>query len=841
MNLTNDFLIQIATSGIHRVNWKNQEMLWSDFVGKLSKTHRTFETYAEYMKADAARQSEIKNVGGYVAGYLAGGKRKKGSVVNRSMIVLDADFPPPGLWEDFCILYDNAAAMHSTHKHNAERPRIRLIIPMDREITAEEYEPIARRIASQLNIERIDHTSYEASRLMYWPSTSIDGVYVMEYQDGPRMCADDILATYTNWKDCSEWPQSTREGELIRGQIREQADPLGKRGIIGAFCRTYGMAEAIETFLQEEYEMCDVPARYTYREGSTAAGLVVYDDKYAYSHHGTDPASGLLCNVWDLVRIHKFSGLDARCLPDTPIGQRPSQKQMEEFATGVEAVRALIVNEKNESANYDFADIEAEPGAEEVVTMGRPEELRAAPDHGGGAPVNAPESAADDWKGKLKADKKGNVFSTVENMVTILENDPRLKGRFGFDEFRQRPVILRGLPWRKVGDRKYMEKKDKNQLYLYMEKLYGITGVKIDMALDCIFDKNRFHPVREYLGGLVWDKVQRVDTLLIDYLGAADTDYTRVVTRKWLAAAVARVMQPGIKFDYVLTLVGEEGKQKSTLFAKLGGEWFNDSFSFSMLHKHQLACEQLPGSWIMEIAEMSGYRKTDREAAKNFISRVEDTYRPSYGEFLMTFRRQCVFGSSTNEEDFLQSNNGNRRFWPVRVLVREPFYNVAKDLTKEVVRQIWAEAMTIYLEGEELFLSEEMETQARLVQSYHTESHPWTGIISDYLDMLLPKSWERKGVYDRLAYMHEDEEMREEGAIVRNRVCVSELWCEALGKPEKDLDMQKSRELHSIMRNMKDWELQSEHLRFGRYGKMRKGYTLKKDVEILRYQQLLGG
>lgn len=808
MTLQHDEQIEIAIGKSRKdISWKNTEMLWSEFIQRLSTTHRTAETCADYMKAVKGRQDEIKDIGGYVGGYLSTGRRKSANVVTRSLIVLDADFPPPGLWEDFTMLYGCAAAMHTTHKHSPANPRVRLIIPLDRPVDSGEYEPIARRIASMLNMNRFDHTTYETARLMYWPSTSKDGEYLFKYQDGIWLCADRVLSTYRDYKDSSEWPVSETENTVIRSSIKAQEDPLTKRGIIGAFCRTYAIEDAIETFLGEEYSACDVEGRYTYIGGSTAAGLVVYDSKFTYSHHGTDPVSGMLCNAFDLVRIHKYGSLDGKVQPGTPTSKRPSHAAMCDFAVGLPAVRTLVADEKYREAVDDFSDVETD----EVVT----------------------DTDGEDWKAKLKMDRKCNIFSTVENMVVILENDPRLVGRFGYDQFRQRPVLLKNLPWRKVTKlTKYVRDEDESQLYLYLEKHYGITAVKLDKALHCIYDKNAFHPVQVYLSSVVWDNVRRVETMLVDYMGCEDSAYMRAITRKTLVGAVARIFEPGIKFDTVLTLVGDEGKQKSTLFAKLGKEWFSSSFNFSMIRGKE-GCEQLQGVWIMEVGEMAGLRKADKEDVKAFISRQEDSYRPAYGRNLVTVPRQGIITSSVNELDFLQEGHGHRRIWPAKILINAPTKSVAFDLTPDEVDQLWAEAVALYRSGEKVYLPPALENAAREIQRAHTEEHPWTDLVVAFLAQELPATWKDKSIYERLAWLNEDDETRELGVSLRSKVCISELWCEALGRQLKDLTHTVARDLHSIMRMRTNWKQSDGPLKFGKYGQQRKGYVLK-DVPVTK-------
>jgi predicted P-loop ATPase len=799
-NVQHDGLIDIATGRSRKeTNWKNREVLWSEIVEKLKTTHRTAENYTEYVTAKKIRQDEIKDIGGFVGGYLNGGRRKAGNVVHRQLLTLDIDFGTLDIWEDFLMLYGNAAVLYSTHKHSVEAPRLRLIVPLDRPVFADEYIAIARRIAGNLGIENFDHTTFEPSRLMYWPSTAKDGDYVYKFIDAGWLSADEVLATYRDWKDSSEWPVSERNYNIIQKNMRKQGDPLEKPGIIGAFCRTYNIAEAIDAFLPDVYEPCAIADRYTYKEGSTAAGVVVYDDKYAYSHHGTDPTSGKLCNAFDLVRLHKFGLKDEDARDDTPGNKLPSYVEMQAFAAKDVAVRKQLGSERLQDAKQDFdsmiSDFENDPEVAEN----------------------------DDWLGQLDVDRKGNLKSTINNVSLILENDPLLKGKFAHDEFRRKKIVLKNLPWRIVNDdSRELRDEDEQNLVKYIEKIYDIKSrADIKDALDIHIAANGFHPIRIYLNKLKWDGEPRVDTLFVDYLGAIDSDYMQAVTRKTLVAAVSRVFHPGIKFDYVLTIVGPQGLGKSSLIGKLGKNWFSDSFNFNMLHTKE-AYEQIQGAWLIEIGELAGMKKADVEAAKQFISKREDSFRVAYGRNVTTFKRQCIFFGSTNNRDFLRDPTGNRRFWPVDTTLSKPTRDVFKDLTDDEIDQIWAEAMCHYHQGETLYLSKELEEQASLRQRDHSEQDSRIGIILKYLDMLIPENWSEMGVYERRAYLSGDE-LQVDGIYRRNRICAAEIWCEALGGTPKEMDRNKTKEIHDLMRNMDGWKEHAGKLRFHDYG-IQRGY-----------------
>lgn len=796
ITLINDIQLDIATalSGNSKV-WKNNRIKWSRLVKKLSKAVVTNETHSQFMRATKDEQGKIKDVGGYVGGYLLNGRRKKESVTHRQLLTLDIDFSHENFWWDFTMLFDCAACIHSTHKSLPNKSRHRLIIPLNREVTTEEYEPIARRIAGDMNIELFDQTTYEINRLMFWPSVPSDVEYYFEYQDGPILDADKILASYNNWKDINEWPRVAGQEDSIQSQIKKQEDPHEKKGIIGVFCRTYTIEEAIETFLSDRYSKCEA-GRYTYVNGSTAAGLITYDNKFAYSHHSTDPAGGRLCNAFDLVRIHLFGHLDDNSKKDDK--SKLSFKKMEEFAANDKATKRTIAQEKFAEAKTDFE-----------------------------VPIELDDDYDDSWVEDLSANKNGDYDSSAQNINLILQKDRILAKAFAFNQFDNRRYITRDCPWRKLSgsEPEPMRDLDYSGIRNYIECVYGIaSSLKIDDSVAIEVEKNGFHPIRKYLNSLKWDKKKRVDTLLVDYFGADDTQYTRAVIRKSLCAAVARIFKPGIKYDMVMILVGAQGTYKSTFLRKLGVHWFSDTFS-TLQGKE--AYEQLQGAWIIEMAELSALKKSESESIKQFISKCDDSFRPAYGRTVEVYRRQCVFFGTTNDSDFLKDPTGNRRFNPIDVHADRATKSVINDLTEYEIGQIWAEAYELWRGGEPLFLNTEENRLAKKEQQMHSAIDERRGIIEAYLKKLLPNDWETKDLYDRRNWL--DDPLAKTGKVERQYVCIAEIWCECLGKTKVDMTRYNTKEIHDILRTLPDWEYSNSTRLFSIYGKQ-KFYRRKEDL-----------
>ena len=505
--------------------------------------------------------------------------------------------------------------------------------------------------------------------------------------------------------------------------------------------------------------------RFDYIPADSAAGVVVYEGKFAFSHHATDPVCGRLLNAFDLVRLHRFRDLDENTPPYTPPGKLPSFKAMSDLALADEKVKAVFAEERQAQASAEFSD--------------------------------------EDWQNALELDKAGNVKDTLTNICTILRCDPELKG-IVFNQFKSMLDVVQRLPWPQV--KPGWSDTDVACAKLYFEKVYGIwSPTKFKDALLAVTSSERlYHPVKEYLSALSWDGVPRLDTLLIDYLGAEDTPYVRAVTRKTLVAAVARIYQPGIKFDSILVLNGGQGIGKSTLFALLGRDWFSDSLSISDM-KDKTAPEKLQGYWLLELSELNGIKKVDVEVVKSFITRTDDKYRQAYGTTVESHPRSCIIVGTTNSEGgFLRDITGNRRFWPVSVSgcgKHHPW-----ELTE--VDQVWAEAIEYYKRGEKLFLKGDIAAEAYSQQREAMETDAREGIVQDYLDRLLPENWDKLELFERRNFLEGSEfgGTQQEGTVRRTRVCAMEVWCECFGKPRETLKKADAYEIEGILYKLGGWQ-----------------------------------
>lgn len=736
--------------------WSNKNITFEALVERLSTTRRTAETVSEYEKMTRAQRDAIKDVGGYVLGHLRGGRRKKDTVESRSGITLDADHgrppqPPP-----------YKAVVYSTHGHTPENPRLRFILPLTRDVTPDEYAAVARLVADKMGMDYFDDSTYEPERLMYWQSTPADGEYFCAVYDGELVDPDKLLAELSDWRDCSLLPTSSRQSEVARrSTVSQQQDPLTKTGVVGAFCRSYTIEAVIAEYLAGIYELSVVEGRYDYVPADSSAGVVVYEGKWAFSHHATDPAYGKLLNAFDLVRMHRF-GTAA-----------DSFNAMSALAVQDELVKVTLAEERLMSAEQDFAN---------------------------------------NWLSQLQRDKHGRLLNTLGNLLLILNNDLNYSN-IRFNQLAGQVYASR-LPW----ERPHAAWRDADtaQLVAHIDSHYGeFSARNYELALTKVADDRAYHPIREYLDGLWWDGVERVDTLLVDYLGAEDTEYVRAVTRKTMVGAVARVLSPGTKLDSILVLNGKQGIGKSTLFARLGRQWYSDSLTISDM-RDKTAPEKLQGYWILEIGELAGLKKVDAEIVKSFITRADDKYRPSYGRTVESHPRQCVVVGTTNSEDgFLRDNTGNRRFWTVCVTGESelrPWDLVAVD-------QLWAEAQVRYHAGEELYLKGGLAEEAQEQQRLAMEGDDREGLVVDYLETPLPENWEELDVFRRQEYIRfPDDPLRACGTVQRAQVCTMEIWCECFGNPRASIKKTDTYEIQSILKKIGGWEKRDAKVRTKLYG-----------------------
>lgn len=802
--LNYDRQITISAAGSRNATrWPAQTLYISDLYDKLRTPLRSVETLTAYLRLNKPQQDSLKDVGGFVGGIVHGGGRRKGNAIDgRDILTLDLDHIPAGGTDDVLRRVDSLGCgyvVYSTRKHSPDAPRLRIILPLDRTVTADEYEPIVRMTAKLIGIEMCDPSTFEPSRLMYWPSCCSDSQYVYTYGDKPFLSADGVLGLYSDWHDYTAWPQVPGVQDAHKRLAAKQGDPTQKNGVVGAFCRTYNVYAAMDKFLPGIYEPVDNGSdRYTFTGGSTTGGAVAYDNgNFIFSHHATDPAGGKLCNAFDLVRYHLFADKDDTAQPGTPTNRLPSYTAMCELAVADTGVAALLNRERYEEATKDFT----------------------AP----GGDISTAEAAPGNWMEQLQVSAQtGLPAKSTKNVRIMIENDPLLKGRIKMNTFSNQLLGIAPLPWGArqdtEGEFEWGDADDSGIRDYTHEVLKFRSSEVVSDAVLLIAQKNTFDPVANYLRGLQWDGIPRVDRLYIDYFGAEDCSYTRAVTRKALVAAVARAIEPGTKFDTMTVVQGKQGIGKTTFFSRLGRGWFSNSVG---TFEGKEAAELLRGVWIVEIGELEALSRSDVKLVKQFLSKTDDQYRAAYARRTEKHPRHCVFFGTTNNQEYLRDPTGNRRFWPVDTGVREPDKSVFDDLKTDEINQIWAEAVVRWQLGEPLILSPELEAEADKRREIHMERDPLRGQIEAFLDKPVPEDWLSWDTVRRNMFWNSG--VRDEGRLVsRDRVCALEIWRECLGE-NRTLPKADAHRINEILDVLPRWERVST-MRFGANYGTQKGY-----------------
>lgn len=654
-------------------------------------------------------------------------------------------------------------------------------------------------------MKQVDVVSSRRAQMMFYPTASSDGEFKTYRNDGTLLDPDYYLDWYeTNhgdWRDLAALPLFSGEDKL-RKRSEKAEDPTLKPGPVGNWCRAHDIEDVIRDHLSDVYITGDTHSgkpRYTYTGGSASNGAVVEDGGlFLYSWHGTDPVGEQLVNSWDLLRIHKFGELDEDVSADTPMGQRPSWKAMMEFAKSDKGFKEQVVASRYDLAAMfdDVADEHFEDGPADAEAsiegseytdliddlIGNPDpqpgdEFGDIFDLVGGPQESISTGAASaavarprkskprppkDWfSAELELDQNGMLKSNIHNVATIIHNDARLWEAICYDEFSQQIVCRRDIasktktvPTRKVRDKvrgdRWQDSDDISiRAILATPNGEGKTGYGLGTVSERDINagvvlaglRNKFHPVKDYLEALQWDSIERIETLFIDYLGAEDHVYHREAARMVMVASVARIYEPGHKFDFAPVLQGPQGLRKSSFIETLYSEgWFGEMTC--ALSDTQKIAETIGGKWCVEFGELASFYKSDHNDAKQFMSRKVDSVRMAYDRRISDFPRQTVFWGSTNDKKYLRDPTGNRRWWPIICKVNQ----IDTDTLAAIRDQLWAEALVAYrsMRAERpsgtlpLYLaSEDSQIEARRLQDdarTHTLPEAWADLIRDWLD-----------------------------------------------------------------------------------------------------------
>lgn len=347
-------------------------------------------------------------------------------------------------------------------------------------------------------------------------------------------------------------------------------------------------------------------------------------------------------------------------------------------------------------------------------------------------PMDAAPDAAPNWRALCQINRQGTLLSNVENACVALAVAPELSGLFSFDEMLQAVLINGPVPQtERTAYPRPVTDTDVTGVQKWLQRggLHHLSSAAMAQAINFRASQRAFHPVREYLEGLEWDRMLRLDGWLANYLGAPTGDYAENIGRMFLVSMVARIFRPGCKADHMLVLEDEQGAGKSTACSVLGAPWFSDSLP--ELHRGDAVrlSMHLRGKWLIEISELSAIGRAEAGALKAFLSQTEERYTPKFGHYEVIEPRQCVFIGTTNKHAYLRDETGGRRFWPIKCGTID-----AEGLAR-ARDQLFAEAVWAYRNGVPWWPDRAFEAaHIKPEQDSRYESDVWEDAIRAYLD-----------------------------------------------------------------------------------------------------------
>jgi predicted P-loop ATPase len=334
------------------------------------------------------------------------------------------------------------------------------------------------------------------------------------------------------------------------------------------------------------------------------------------------------------------------------------------------------------------------------------------------------------WLSRCILGDTGKPLSIVANAYEALRGDPAIQDAIAFDEMLRMPVLCHeiGQPLQQMLPRPVTDEDVTNfQKWMQAAELKRIARETVRDAMNLRALENKYHPVRDYLLSLKWDRVPRINVWLTAMLQVERSDYSEAVGRMFLISMVARIFEPGCKADYMLILEGQQGELKSAACAVLGVEWYSDHLPDVSAGKD--VSQHLRGKWLIEVAEMHAMSRAEAALLKSFVTRTTERYRPSYGRMEVIEPRQCVFIGTTNKDAYLRDETGGRRFWPVKC------GKVDIDGLVEDRDQLFAEAVEAYLAGQQWWPERGFEREHIVrEQAARYEGDAWEDAMRPYLD-----------------------------------------------------------------------------------------------------------
>lgn len=781
MKLTNKTKFDIATSpNRNSRSWDQGTITWGEVVGWLDNP------------------SDEKEAGNYVFGMLRGKRRLKNTILHRGVIALDADSPSEDFLESLhSVMGDCAYIVHTTFSSTEDNPRYRVLIPLPRNIVPQEYKMAVDVLMERIGEMSFDPGSAQAERYMFKPSVQKGEEFRAWVYDesGNMIDVDDLIDSWGG--DLEELPQPSVS--------KNKRDPTSLKGTPGVFNKVYDNLEELIDIFELPYDMVS-ENRYRFQGASGAPGMgpIEGSDNLFYSHHSHDPAYGVTCSAFDLVRLHKFSHLDEDCSDKTPINRLPSNSEMLKFAVSDPRVRA-----EASKAATPFDAVIGDDFREEMEGIADSVDPKA-------------------WLDRLDIDEKTMEFTdSINNIELIAKNDPVLQKVYYNSVFNRMEVLNGNLPWREVTPKENVfTEHDSTEARMHIEKHYHnlrLSVERFDFVMAKVIEYRRWNPVEEYLLSLEWDGVCRLEESLP---GVIPTTYTRMVARKIFTAAVARILDPGVKWDHMLMIYGKGGLGKSHWIEKMSRGW---SDSLGKIGDKDTV-QKMFGTWITVADEGHALRRAGFDQLKEFITQTKDSIRLPYAKNMTSTPRHNVFWGTTNDHSFLLREEGNRRFLVVEAVNRCDF----SEMTDEYIDQVWAEAVHLYRSGESLVLDDTELKMAEGVRELYTQEDSLTGMIEEYVDTEVPDNWDQMNPLDRMDFLNGGGVMADFGDSpdLVQHICAIQVWCEVLERRRGDSKPADISRISETLRNMSGWRQAATRLPIRGYGRQVVFERVSVDEEI---------
>lgn len=843
-----------ATLGI------NQKVSFEAFIKLFSKTERTKETseeYQEWKKHGDERALKCKDKGCFIAGISSENKRKAQNIISRNMVTLDLDNCPTNILdiiEDFSKELKKAFFVYSTHSHTKAKPRLRVIFPLNRDVSPEEYVAIAFQLGQKIGMDFLDATTFQVARVMYAPTTSLDGDFYSKTYNmfDEYVEPDDLLEEYFDYKDISQFQrpfyfEGKKAQRISRGVMANSTKT--KYAMVNNFNLTYSIKEAIDTFLPDIYTR-ESDDRYSYALGESKNGLNILNSQYAFSFHGSDPAQGKLLNAFDIVRIHKFGNMD-----NADDFGRTKENNLGSFKEMCSWIRTSL---PNVMAN-DIRTIESKKTLEKQIISSTPG-------------LEIKEEKKEEISNNLalidelfKDEKSGTIKKVAWNIYLIVEKDYRLKDLFFWDTIKHSVCFTRAPFWNsdiKKGD----EVRDID--FSHIRKIicsppYFLSNEKVseDAVRTSAFKKRINYP-KQFLSELpLWDGKERIETIFCELFGVQDCAFVREASKKWFTALVARIMRPGIKFDSAIALLGAVGIGKSTWGKSLIAVEWNGEMKDIDLAKHYFSdkaldlrnerdtIDALRGNCVVELAEFDRYfTKYDKATLKSFLTNTVDKFIPRFGHGTEDVPRSFVYLATSNSMNPIKDPEDERRFWPFYCGLKKNEIRIfnKKYWNKDIRDQVLAEALEYYNQDYNFAAPFEPYVQKQLDALIETASlnDDYIGQIEEYVENEFPKNFLTYDFEDMRKFWRKGAEFPsyDKNNFREKRDCFSikEIWTVLLGNRKGDTPKQyQSKEIKADLTKL-GYEFQgSKRKRFGvEIGQQQ--YFIKKDWSKTSIEDLEG-